>query len=151
MYTLLGTVHVKFYPTRPPWWPGKEICRLLTVPTPLVFSQYSDWDIRHQPGQSNVCSIAMIAITVLAVLQFLYECCNGTVGFTCRNDPMCRNGQGVLLPLAANETECIDQLGLCWFKEGSFFNHICSIVAVSRSTMVDCTGLSGLDTILVPL
>lgn len=48
------------YPCRPSWWPKEESSRVLTAPTPLVFSYYSDLSLCHQLEQGFVWSIAVI-------------------------------------------------------------------------------------------
>lgn len=84
--------------------------------------------------------------TVLAVFRFRDACCDGTVGFTCHNDRICRNGQGVFVPFSVKSRELVDEIGLYWLLKGSSFDLVCSAVALVRSAEVDCTGLGLHDT-----
>lgn len=87
----------------------------------------------------------MSTFTVLAGSPFFGPFRNGTVSLTCHNGRMCRNGQGVLMPLAPEIYERFDDKGLSWFLGGSFFDPGRSVVAVGRSPEVDWTGLGSFD------
>lgn len=52
---------------------------------------------------------------------------------------------GVLVPFAPRLCKCIDETGLSQVLEGSFFDHVCSVVAVARSAEGDWTGLHSFD------
>lgn len=115
VYALPGPVHATFYPGHRPWWPEFKSCRVLTVPTPPVFSYYSDLVILHQPGQGLVSSIVLIEFTTLNVLQRLGACHDGTVVLTCHDASMCSNGPSVLGHPASKDRECVDEIGLSSF------------------------------------
>lgn len=55
---------------------------------------------------------------------------------------MCRNRQGLLVPLTPKVRKCGDEI-----LEGSSFDPVRSAVNVARSAEVDCTGLGLFDTL----
>lgn len=75
--------------------------------------------LRPELGNLPVWSIVAIGFSILNVVWFLGLCCNGHTGLTCRYVPMCRNGLGVLLPVAITVREVVDDIGLSWILQGS--------------------------------
>lgn len=53
-----------------------------------------------------------MGFTILPVFQFLAMYRNTTVGLTCHDDRMCRNEQGILVPLATKGCERVDEIGM---------------------------------------
>lgn len=119
IFTLQGNVHATFYLDCPSWWPEHGSCSVLMVPTPPVISCYSDLVPHHQPGQGPNQIIAVIKLTFFILIRYLGTCCDETVGLTCHHDHMCRNKQGVLVPLAIKFRKPQDDIVLCWFLESS--------------------------------
>lgn len=102
--------------------------------------------LRQQLGEGVVWSITGIEFTVLTVFRYLGAYGDSTAGLTCRDDGMCRNGQGVPVPLATNFCKCIDEIGLSGVLEGSSFDPVSSVIDVARPAEVDWTGLAPLET-----
>lgn len=50
-------------------------------------------------------------VYLLDLSRFHGTCSDGTVGFTFHYDRMCRNGQGILGPLASMVRKCLDEMG----------------------------------------
>lgn len=147
VYALPGTAYATFYLGRSPSWPEYESCRTLTLPAPPVVSYFSDLYIRHQPGQDLVWSIAVVYFTILTGFQFLGACCDGTVGFTCHDGYIGRNGQAALGPLAPKAREPVNETGPPWFLQGSSLGPVHSVVALARyAQQTDWTGLCAFDT-----
>lgn len=119
---------------------------MLTVPMLTVLSNYSDLVLCHELWQSLVWSICRILSTVLTVFQILGACRDGSVSFTCHDDRMYHNGQGLLVPLAPKVRERINKVELPWSLDGSSFDPFPSVVAVARLTEVEWTFLGSFDT-----
>lgn len=75
--------------------------------------------------------------SVLIVFPFLCTCCNFMVRYTCRDDRLCRNKQGVLVPLTIEVCDRVDEIGYSWFLERQLFDPICSVITVAKSSEED--------------
>lgn len=80
---------------------------MLMTPSPTLFLCYSDLVLGHQLGQGLVWSIVMIESTVLTFFQIFCTCHDYTVGFTCHDNSMCRNGQGVSMPFTRKSSRVL--------------------------------------------
>lgn len=82
----------------------------------------------------------------LSLYRFLRVCRNITALFTRQEDRMCCIRLGVLVPLAPNVCEVVEDMRLSWLLKGSSFHLDRSIIAVARSDKVNQTALRSLDT-----
>lgn len=94
------------------WREESECCRVLTVPTLLVFAYYSGVFLRENGGLPAIWRTAITEHVVMALLRLLVTGRDGALGVACIDLQMGCNGQCVLVPFPSSVRHEVHDIGL---------------------------------------
>lgn len=135
----------EYYASGPAWGSGSESIRVLSLPTPHVFANYSNIILIRERSDGLIWCIAVAEFAFLALLWFLGALQVATVALPCADNRIVLSGCGLLVPFPVPMRKPIEDLEFLRVVERTQLDTVMLYVTSTPATKVDWSCLDLLD------